>query len=70
MMCACAESAISSGVKYFGTHYWGECWAVDVKEMVKGNDCHLADGLYKNKCGDNPETFGCLGNKSFYVYAV
>ena len=74
MMCACAESAKASGATHFGTHFWGECWAItNVADLEEGGDsCYLADGLYQTKCSGNKNAkFGCLGDdESYFVYKL
>ena len=72
-VCACAEAAKAANVKYFGTHYWGECWALELSQVtaVKNGDCTLADGKYETKCkGDKRYNFECLGDKNYYIYSI
>jgi len=72
-VCACAEAAKTANVKYFATHFWGECWALElwqVTEATKG-DCTLADGLYQTRCyGNKNHNFECLGAKNYYMYSL
>jgi len=75
LACACAEAAQKNGYHYYGIHYWGECWGLrkrDIRPDHEEGDCVLADGLYKNKCGNMFRGFkkNCLGNESYATYEV
>lgn len=74
-ICACAKAAKEANVTYFGTHFWGECFALEKDQTVVSSDgnCILADGSYQKKCngvsekGQNTE---CLGGVQYYMYKV
>lgn len=72
LKCACAEAARRAGARFFGLHFWGECWALDPREikMAPQGDCTLADGLYKTKCPRANGNKVCLGIKSYYTYKL
>jgi len=72
-VCACAEAAKAANVKYFGTHFWGECWALKMEKVREASnaDCTLADGEYQTKChGNRRYDFECLGAKHYYMYSL
>lgn len=70
LVCACAEAARLNDVQYFATHFWGECWEIDVEDFAKtGTEgCMLADGLHYNKCGGVNEGGECVGTTAYYIY--
>merc|ERR1712072_317439 len=76
LACACSSAAKRAGAKYFGLHYWGECWSLarsEIKMANQNGDCTLADGKYKTKCTGQwnmPWKQECLGVKSYFVYKI
>merc|ERR1719354_20803 len=70
---ACAQAAKDAGVMFFATHFWGECWEVNITEgaaVANGDGCSLADGLYKSKCAGTDLSNECLGTTNYYVYSI
>ena len=70
---ACAQAAKDAGVSFFATHFWGECWEVNITEgaaVANGDGCSLADGLYKSKCAGTDLSNECLGTTNYYVYSI
>jgi len=75
LACACAEAAQKNGYRYYGIHYYGECWGLRKHyiSLDRQGDCVLADGLYKNKCtGDINKRYShdCLANESYFTYTT
>jgi len=70
---ACAKAALAEGVPHFATHYWGECWEVQMSEgtaVPSGEGCSLADGNYQTLCKGTDLTHECLGSTNYYVYST
>ena len=75
-VCACAEAAKKANASYFGTHFWGECYALMPEKIIgEAGDCRLADRYYTNPlyCHENyGELDGheCLAIENYYLYEV
>jgi len=69
----CAKAAAKEGVMFFATHFWGECWEVQIADgtaVPSGEGCSLADGLYQNQCVGTDLSHECLGSTNYYVYSI
>ena len=65
---------MTEGVRYFATHFWGECFEMLPSEIVsKEGDCRLANGNYDNPtyCHQNYlaiKDHECLAIENYYLY--
>ena len=83
-VCKCASAARRANAKYFGIHFWAECWIVKQEDLVATPDgeCFLADGKWrgygrglKHRCKgispDDRKKYECTATaNNYFMYEV